>query len=80
MYFINNNPSDILKALSIVTQKRLYRALKNKGYPPATNVNNWLLVATGKKGFLYYRYGSKPTMIMELLPMEMPTKNWQLKT
>ena len=80
MYFINNNQSDIQKVLSIITQKRLCRAIKNKGYPEPTNVNNWLLVATGKKGFLYYKYGSKPTLIMELLVMEMPNKNWQLMT
>ena len=80
MYFINNNQSDIQKLLSIITPKRLYRALKNKGYPEPTNTNNWLLVAMGKKGFLYYKYGSKPTMILELLPMELPSKNWQLMT
>ena len=80
MYFINNNQSDIQKVLSIITPKRLNRALKTKGYPEPTNVNNWLLVATGKKGFLYYKYGSKPTMILELLPIEMPSKNWELMT
>ncbi|MFT5249704.1 MAG: hypothetical protein ACI93P_001431 [bacterium] len=76
MYFINNNQSDIQKALSIITSKRLSRAINDKGYPPPIDSNKFILFVKNQKGYLYYKYGSKPTMILELLPMEMPIKNW----
>ena len=31
MHFINNNPTDIQAVLKLITQKRLHRAIKNKG-------------------------------------------------
>tara|TARA_B100000809_G_scaffold226265_1_gene237783 strand:- start:262 stop:504 length:243 start_codon:yes stop_codon:yes gene_type:complete len=78
MYFINNNPTDIQAVLNLITQKRLHRAIENKGFPPPTDTNKFILIVKNQKGYLYYKYGSKPTMILELLPVELPKGDWGL--
>ena len=78
MYFINNNPTDIQAVLKLITQKRLHRAIKNKGFPLPTDANKFILIVKNQKGYLYFKYGSKPTLILDLLPMELPKGNWVL--
>ena len=78
MFFINDNPSDIQKVLTKITQKRLRKEFSYKGYPFPSDVNKYSIIASNKKANLCYRYGSKPTIILELLPKELPINNWRL--
>jgi len=78
MYFINNTPTDIQKVLNKITQKRLRKELAAKGYPFPNNTNKYIIIASNNKANLCYYYGSKPTVILELLLMELPTDNWRL--
>ena len=47
-------------------------------FPLPTDANKFLLIVKNQKGYLYFKYGSKPTLILDLLPMELPKGNWVL--
>jgi len=78
MFFINDNPSDIQKVLKKITKKRLRKEFEYKGYPFPSDLNKFSIIASNRKANLCYLYGSKPTIILELLPMELPVNNWRL--
>ena len=78
MFFINDTPSDIQTVLKKITQKRLRKEFAYKGYPFPSDTNKYVIIASNNKANLCYNYGSKPTVIIELLAMELPTNNWKL--
>ncbi len=78
MYFINTTQSNIQAVLKKITQKRLNRAFMDKGYPFPTDANKYVIITDKNKANLCYYYGSKPTVILELLPRELPVNNWRL--
>jgi len=78
MFFINDNPVDIQKVLSKITQKRLQKEISIKGYPFPSDVNKYSIIASNKKANLCYTYGSKPTIILKLHSTEPPVDNWRL--
>ena len=77
MIFINDNPTDVQTVLKKITKRRLRKEFEYKGYPFPSDVNKYSIIC-GKKANLCYNYGSKPTIILELLPMELPKSNWRL--
>lgn len=78
MHFINDSPSDIHSVLKKLTQKRLRKEFAYKGYPFPSDTNKYVIIATSSKANLCYYYGSKPTIILELLSKELPKNNWKL--
>ena len=78
MFFINDNPADIQITLKKITKKRLRKEFEYKGYPFPSDLNKFSIIASYRKANLCYLYGSKPTVILELLLMELPINNWRL--
>ena len=78
LYFINENPQEVSKVLSKLKPGRIETECLKKGFPLATDVNKFCIIF-GKNGMnLCYKYFENPTLLIDLHPIELPSKGWEL--
>jgi len=79
LFFINEDPQEVAKVLFRLKPGSIENACLQKGFPPATNANCFCLTF-GKNGMnLCYKYFENPTVLLSLMPQELPEKGWRFE-